>query len=417
MQIIVEPSTINGKINAPASKSLVQRALAAALLSSGKTTISGYTESDDALAALGIIKTLGAETCFDNELIVSGNPPLRKREKLTLSSGESGLSSRLFAPLSLLYSNDVQINGKGSLLNRPFGDLMKSVFEQMNIEYSDNEGKLPVNLRGELKANHILIDGSGGSQFVSGILMTLPLLANDSIVEVENLKSKPYIDLTLSVLSKFGIHMKHEHHEIFRIKSGQKYQSTNLGIEGDWSGISCLLVAGAIAGNLEITNLNYHTNQADRRIIDALRLTGAIVNIKPSSVVIFRTKLRSFDFDATDSPDLFPALVALAANCVGVSRIRGVTRLLTKESNRAETLKSEYGKAGIDITLDGDYMLVMGQQVRGVTIDSHNDHRIAMSLAVAGLNAKSAMTIENADCVNKSYPDFWKDLFKIQVKN
>jgi 3-phosphoshikimate 1-carboxyvinyltransferase len=416
MNVTIQPSEISGKIPAPCSKSVAQRVFAASLLNSERTVISGYSESDDSLAAMEIIKKLGAEIAVEKNLTIKGNPPAHKIEELDLNCGESGLSSRLFAPLSLLYSENVTLNGKGSLLKRPFSELMKRPFEQMGIKYSDNNGNLPVVLQGELSAKEIIVDGSGGSQFLSGILMTLPLLSGDSIVKVLNLKSKPYIDLTVNVASEFGVEIDNDNYEVFRIKGNQHYSGNNFNIEGDWSGASCLLVAGAIAGTVEVTNLNCRSNQADKQIIEVLKSAGAYIEIKASSVKVSKNELNPFVFDASDSPDLFPALVALAANCKGVSHIKGVSRLLSKESNRAETLKSEFEKIGVEIEINEDLMIIKGNKIKNrinAIINSHNDHRIAMSTAVGAvglLDLGSKIVIKNADCVNKSYPGFWKDI-------
>jgi 3-phosphoshikimate 1-carboxyvinyltransferase len=400
---------------------VAQRVFAASLLSGGETVVSGHTESDDSLAALEIIKTLGAEVNFNaqsHSLTIKGNPPspTLKVVKLDLNCGESGLSSRLFAPLSLLYSGDVTLNGRGSLLKRPFSGLMKQPFEQMGVKYSDNNGNLPLNLQGQLSAREIVVDGSESSQFLSGILMTLPLLSDDSVVKVRSLMSKPYIDITVNVASKFGVEIENDGYNVFRIKGKQHYRCDSFNIEGDWSGASCLLVAGAIAGTVEITNLDFQSNQADKFIAEILQFVGADVEIKPSSVKVSRNELNPFVFDASNSPDLFPALVALAANCDGVSHIKGVERLLSKESNRAKTLQSEFGKIGVKIELRDDFMVIEGSTtkigLKNVTINSHNDHRIAMSAAVGAvglLDSGSKIIIENAGCVNKSYPGFWND--------
>jgi 3-phosphoshikimate 1-carboxyvinyltransferase len=420
MNVTIRPSKINGNIAAPASKSIAQRVIAASLLSAGETVVTGYTESGDSLAAVGIIEKLGAQIKHEKTLVIKGNPPARRTGKIELNCGESGLSSRLFAPLSLLYSDNVTLNGKGSLLKRPFAGMMKYPFEQMGIKYSDNNGNLPVNLQGQLSAGEITVDGSGGSQFLSGILMTLPLLADDSAVRVLNLKSKPYIDLTVNLASQFGIEIDNDNYEVFHIKGNQHYSCAGFNIEGDWSGASCLLVAGAVAGTVEITNLNYQSNQADKKIVEVLKSAGANVEIKPSSVRVSKNELNAFDFDAVDSPDMFPALVALAANCDGISQIKGVGRLSSKESDRAATLKSEFEKINVKIEISGDFMLIEGRKtetaIKNVRINSHNDHRIAMSVATGaiGLDPDSIIVIENADCVNKSYPGFWDDIETIK---
>ena len=410
MDIKIFPSKINGELNAPSSKSFAQRALAASLLSNNETVITGYTASDDSEAAMSIIETLGAKVQQNSdEILVKGFLPDNKKRHIEINCGESGLSSRLFAPVTLLYAQNVTVNGKGSLLERPFGTLMQLPFEQMGINYHDNNGKLPLLLKGDITAKEINIDGSGGSQFLSGILMALPLLPHSTVVNVHNLKSRPYIDLTIELLSHFGVNITHNNYQVFNIPGNQHYYAKQYNIEGDWSGASCLLVAGAIGGRIKINNLNSASKQADKAIINVLQSAGCIVKIEEMSVTIEKNELKPFEFDATDCPDLFPALVALAANCKGISKIKGISRLATKESNRSLTLQTEFAKLGIKIELTGDFMNINGGEISGGTTCSHNDHRIAMALAVATVNAQAAVNITGAECVNKSYPGFWDD--------
>lgn len=412
---VISPVLLHGSVKAPASKSVVQRVLAAGLLAHGTSTFSNYTPCDDALAAIDIVKDLGGKVCLEGDVLrvdggifASAHPsgtPIR------LICGESGLSSRLFAPISLLFSTDVTLTGEGSLLKRPFGGMMKPVFDQLHIQYNDREGFLPLRLKGAVKGGVLRMDSSGGSQFLTGLLMTLPLLENDSEIQVEQLRSKPYIDLTIDIAAQFGIKIEEEDYRVFRIKGRQQYHACEYAIEGDWSGASCLLVAGAIAGQASIGNLRADSVQADKKIVEALRDCGAGLEEQDHTFTVTRDRLEAFRFDATDCPDLFPALVALAANCAGISVVKGVGRLATKESNRALTLQSEFRKLGITITLEQDDMLIEGKAIAGgQTVFAHNDHRIAMALATAALTAQFPVTIEGAECVNKSYPGFWDDL-------
>jgi 3-phosphoshikimate 1-carboxyvinyltransferase len=364
---------------------------------------------------MNIIGTLGATLAKTGDTVhVVGNPPRSQHAQLTLHCGESGLSSRLFAPVSLLYSPQVQLTGSGSLLQRAFGDLMKTPFEQMGVRYADNAGRLPVTLQGRLHGGVVNIDGSNSSQFLSGLLMALPLLPDDSTVKVHNLKSRPYIDLTIDVAARFGVEIVNHDYELFDVRGRQSYRCAEFNIEGDWSGASCLLVAGAIAGEITVGNLNSRSAQADKRIVEALRAAGAAVETGDGCVKVAKRHLQAFDFDATDSPDLFPALVALAVYCDGVSTVRGVGRLAGKESNRALTLTGEFAKLNADVRFEGDYMYISGaRRLQGAVVDSHNDHRIAMALATAALAADTPVTVVNADCVNKSYPDFWETLKRV----
>ena len=412
----IHPGTIKGELNAPASKSVVQRALAAALLNKGRCLIKAYSPCDDAEAAISIIETLGATVETHNDtLTVTSTGPLMANAPITLNCGESGLSSRLFAPVSMLFCNDATLTGRGSLLKRPFAPLMRKVFEQANLAYSDSKGMMPVNLKGALHGGNIELDGGGGSQFLSGLLMTLPLLPQDSQIRVHNLQSKPYIDLTIEIAAQFGVEICHSDYEVFDISGGQKYSGESFDVEGDWSGASCLLVAGAIAGSLTVHNLRLDSRQADKQLLDALQLAGAKLVISDKFVKVSHGDLTAFDFDARHCPDLFPSLVALATSCSGTSSIRGVGRLATKESDRASTLQSEYAKLGLAISIKDDCMLITGGKIKGGEVYSHNDHRIAMSLAVATLRAEAPVTITGAKCVNKSYPSFWKDVARITV--
>lgn len=237
-------------------------------------------------------------------------------------------------------------------------------------------------------------------------------------ISVDNLRSKPYVNLTLEVLAHFGYDVQHVNFEQFIIHPPAKKPAEKITytVEGDWSGASFLLVAGAIAGSATVIGLDVFSSQADRAILEALRLADAGLLFNEREVVVSQSELKAFHFDATDCPDLFPPLVALAVCCEGTTVIDGVGRLAHKESNRGLTLQEEFAKMGIIITLQDDLMLVKGgQHLKGATVQSRHDHRIAMACAVAALRADGAVTIEDAGAVNKSYPAFWQDLKKLQT--
>jgi 3-phosphoshikimate 1-carboxyvinyltransferase len=241
--------------------------------------------------------------------------------------------------------------------------------------------------------------------------------ARNVSIRVNNLKSKPYIDLTLEVMRRFGLKMP-ENRDYREFYFGDDNAAANhpreYTVEGDWSGGAFLLVAGAINGPITVRGLDMTSTQADRAIVDALMAANAGIAIEAKGIRIVPADMNAFEFDATDCPDLFPPLVALAAYCRGKSRIRGVSRLTHKESNRALTLQEEFDKMGVTIDLEDDMMIIHGGgTVKGADVHSNHDHRIAMACAVAALKADSEMVIEEAEAVNKSYPDFYKDLAKL----
>ena len=388
MNKFIANSVVSGKITPPSSKSMLQRSIAASVLSNKETTIIYNSTCDDSTAALNIAKELGAkiENISDGIRIQGGFYPISNE----LNFGESGLALRMFTPILALFDTEFIIKTDGSLSNRP----------AMEIKYP-------------LKGGVFEVDGYVTSQFLTGLLMALPMVKEDSVVNVTDLKSKPYIDMTLEVLESFGVKIKNENYEKFIVKGDQSYSAKEIAIENDWSGASNFNVVGAIAGNVEILGLNINSNQPDKNILNIVRSVGANVEVRENSILISKEKLQAFTYDATDSPDLFPPLVVLASACNGISIIQGVSRLRYKESDSAEVLLKEFTKLGINISIAGDEMIIEGGKVIGGKLDPHNDHRIAMAGAVAGLISEKGVKIKNAECVSKSYPDFFRDLENI----
>lgn len=435
MLTTIIPSAIKGIIQAPASKSSMQRACAAALLSKGQTLIKNPGYSNDDKAALEVIRGLGAEiTRLEDGLLKISSGGV-KPGRSEVNCGESGLGIRMFAPIIALSDQLVKVNGEGSLMTRPM-DFFDEVFPQLGIRVISNKGKLPLQIQGPLQPRTIEIDGSLSSQFLTGLLFSFAAAgAKEVAIKVTNLKSKPYIDLTLQVMDHFGWKVENRNYAEFyfpgtgtgsgetedgiaggtartRTAAGQEMTpSRQYTVEGDWSGGAFLLVAGALAGKITVKGLDVDSTQADKAILQALRDCGASLLIPGEEIEIGPTTtgtLNAFTFDATDCPDLFPPLVALASFCKGTTVIEGVSRLAHKESNRALTLQEEFGKMGVSIDLDGDRMLVKGgESVSGALVHSRHDHRIAMACAVAGLRATGDTVIEEAQAINKSYPDFY----------
>jgi 3-phosphoshikimate 1-carboxyvinyltransferase len=423
MNAIVFPSRLNGSILSNASKSAMQRACAAALICGGKSIIHNPGISNDDRAAMDIIQKLGAVISFNDQ----GNLIIESRgvnpANNTIDCGESGLSIRMFTPLAALSSDEITITGSGSLSSRPM-DFFDEILPRLGVSVTSSNGKLPLKVKGPVKPSDIEIDGSLSSQFLTGLLMCYSVSgASDVRITVNNLKSKPYIDLTLDVMKKFGMQVpdNREYKEFYFSPDNKSSLSHNevrsFTVEGDWSGAAFLLVAGAISGSVQVHGLDLHSTQADRAIMLALQEAGARISYYADHLEISQSKLKAFSFDATECPDLFPPLVALAAYCEGETMLVGTNRLTHKESNRAITLQETFGRLGIEIELKDNVMLIQGgNPLRGGKVHSHHDHRIAMAAAVAALRAEGPIEIEHAEAINKSYPEFYNDLVKLGGK-
>ncbi|MCH2197141.1 MAG: 3-phosphoshikimate 1-carboxyvinyltransferase [Flavobacteriales bacterium] len=409
MKKTIGKSNLEGTVTAPGSKSLMQRLIVASLLSRGTAIIHNPAANQDSFHALDCALILGAEVNEDknNSLHIEGG---KQAPEYELNVGESGLGMRLFAAVGAMSGYEVKLNGMGSLLERPLTEFEK-VFPQLGAQINTTEGKLPALIQGPFTGGSAKLDGSLSSQFLSGLLMALPLAENDTVIEVDSLKSKPYVDMTLEVLDTFGIRTMHKDYQRFTIPGGQAYTPAEVTVEGDWSAGAALLVAGAVASKngIFVDGLGQKFTQADQAITGALLFAGAKLMNQDGKYRIQAHKLRGFNFDATDCPDLFPALAALAVACDKPSKITGVHRLKHKESDRGVVIQSIFKEAGIRVDLEGDVMTVHPGEVQRCTIDSHNDHRIAMAGALLGLQG-GPVTITNAEAVQKSYPEFWDDL-------
>ncbi len=426
MNIIIHPGKLQGIVQAPASKSSMQRACAASLLHEGSSLIYQPGHSNDDLAALDIIQRLGAVVEKEQDALRISSRGIRPNAS-EVNCGESGLSIRMFTPICALSDLPLTINGSGSLLQRPM-DFFDRILPRLGVSINSQAGRLPLHIQGPLKARDLEVDGSLSSQFLTGLLMSFSAafmregeISQTVTLRVNDLKSKPYIDLTLDVMQRFGMWMpENNRYESFIFHAGKQDTAPDLvryTVEGDWSGGAFLLVAGAIAGPITVRGLDLGSTQADRAVTNALMKAGAAIAMDGKQIDLHPVSLTAFEFDATDCPDLFPPLVALASACEGISLIKGVSRLQHKESNRGLTLQEEFGKMGVKVELDGDLMRIHGvKQLAEAIVHSRHDHRIAMACAVAALRAKGPVHIEEAEAVNKSYPDFYDHLRQLQAK-
>jgi len=409
----ITSSSLSGSVSVPPSKSAMQRACALALLNEGETIICNPGHSEDDVTALKIIEAMGARVEKDNQcirIISTGeiNPPEM------LNCNESGLSLRMFTPIVALSEKKVTLTGTGSLLKRHVG-VFNSYFADINVQLSGNDDLLPITIQGPLQTADIAVDGSKSSQYLTGLLFAFAKKAEVlTVIHVRNLVSRPYIDLSLHLLRQFGYKVDNDQYQQFLIyPTTQLKRNITYTVEGDWSSASFFIVAALIAGDLSLSGLDMNSCQSDKKILDVLDQIHAgyskdadVLKIKKSSII------NAFEFDATDCPDLFPPLVVLALAAAGNSVIKGVSRLFDKESNRAETLMTQFSRLRAEINIQADEMIIKGGvKLRGGIADSQNDHRIAMALSIAALITDGAIEVINAESVNKSFPDFFQ-LFK-----
>ena len=391
MRAVFTPSTPGGSVAAPPSKSMAHRLLISAGLADGISRVSGIDTSEDVSATLDCLRALGAKVEIkDRTATVRGADPFRAK-RATLPCRESGSTLRFFLPLCLLSGSDMTLTGSETLLSRPLSVYEESAREKgFSLEKSQNA----VRVRGKLTPGEYVLPGDVSSQFVSGLLFALPLLDGDSrIVLRPPVESRSYIDLTLSALSSFGVTAVWTDETTLTVPCGQRYAASEVTVEGDWSNAAPFLSLG-----VGVTGLRGDSLQGDRRIADLLaKLDGGNAEI-----------------DLSDCPDLAPVLFAHAALRQG-GRFTGTKRLAIKESDRGEAMKAELSKCGVAVSIEENAIAVGG----GATSPSeplfgHNDHRIVMACAV--LAAKLGGTVEGIEAVKKSYPGFFADLKRINIK-
>jgi len=420
MKVTIEPGVLNGHVVAPPSKSMTQRVLAGALLHKGHTVVQGAGNSDDELAALRVIQQLGAEILVQAAGLLhissQGVAPVTD----IIDCGESGLAARMFVPLAALSDRRLRVTGTGTLLNRPM-HVFATVLPQLQAAVTMTHDRLPLEVQGPLVPADLEIDGSESSQFLSGLLFALSCVTQDRVITItaRDLKSRPYISMSLWVLRQFGYRIEQDDFRIFRLYGHDQHaagQPVQIRIDGDWSSAAFMLVAGALAGSVTVQGLQDNNLQADSAVAGLLREVGADVRWQDGSLTVKKSHLHAFEFDATDCPDLFPVLAVLAACCRGESYIRGVHRLFHKESNRAESIGDMLDNFNVPYSIEEDALCITGMRMlQGTVIDSHHDHRIAMAAAVGALRANGPVDILHAEAVSKSYPAYFEELIMCGV--
>ncbi len=401
MKAIIRPSVIGGTISAPSSKSYTHRAIILASLASGKSSIHNPLISEDTRHTIAACQRLGVNIKLKYktlEIIGLGDRFPRFNHTVKLFCGLSGTTIRLMTAVAAVSPNEFILKGEKRLNERPIGDLVNALIKQgISIMAKDNQFP-PVKVQGaSLHGGKINISGKISSQFVSALLLISTFAKKDTEIIVEDLHSAPYIDITIDLMKTFGVTVKKQNHHFF-VKAGRGYKALDYTVEGDFSSASYFLSAKAITrSNISLTSLNPNSVQGDKSFMDFLK----------------RLKNGSSFFDMGNFPDLVPPLSVVAAFHKGQTTISNIGHLRTKESDRIEVLSQELKKMGANIHVEKDCLIIVGSKLHGAKIDTHNDHRIAMSLAIAGLKAIGSTIISDAEVVNKSYPDFWNDLKKI----
>lgn len=408
MNVIIKPGKLSGDVIIPPSKSLSHRAIIAASLAKGKSIISNVLYSKDIKATIGAMRACGAKiTEYKDHLEIVGSDV--KRVESIIDANESGSTIRFMIPIALAYDAPITFTGKNHLCKRPL-DTFFEIFDNQGIEYSRGEDYLPLKVNGGLKPGEFNIRGDISSQFITGLLYALPLLNGDSVINITtNLESKGYVDLTLDMLNRFGIQIENVEYKSFKIKGNQSYKPADYTIEGDFSQSAFFLVADTLGADIMLHAMNKDSHQGDKKIIQDIIDLGGKITFDDDKLKAYPVQTKGCVIDFAQSPDLGPALTVLAALSSGVTEFVNAARLRIKECDRITCMKDELTKLGAKIEENPDGMVITGvDKLNGGVVDSHNDHRVAMAIAMASLKATGDIKILNSACVSKSYPNFWE---------
>ncbi len=408
MRALISKAETYGSISAISSKSMAHRLLICAAFADNSSVIRCETHNEDILATVKCLTDLGAKieykdgSFYIEPITAINNSPI-------LDCNESGSTLRFLIPVVCAICDSASFLMSGRLPERPLSPLREELeIHGISFDYSE---KNVLNTKGRLSSGSYTISGEISSQFISGLLFALSILDGNSTLTVTGkLESAPYVQMTLDSLALFGANIKRKDN-VFSIIGGKLHAPQNLFVEGDWSNAAFPLCLGAVSGGVTVYNLNFDSAQGDKEIISILRSFGADVLIQNDSITVKINKLCGIELDASHIPDLVPVIATVASVAEGQTVIYGAKRLRIKESDRLFTTKEMLSSLGADITETDDGLIINGKKgLDGGTVSSYNDHRIAMSAAVASAVCKGSVTVTDAEAVNKSYPDFWKDV-------
>lgn len=417
MDIKIYPSTPQGEVVIPPSKSMAHRAIICASLADGISKISNIAYSKDIIATIEGMKKLGAKIEENGDILtIQGIKDFTNIKDRVIDCNESGSTLRFFIPIFSLTGENIRFQGRNRLLQRP-QKIYETIFKEQNLRYLHRDDAIEI--CGKLSSGTYEIDGNVSSQFISGLLFTLPLLDGDSTIKINPpFESKSYVNLTIEMLKEFGVIAKFRDDLTIYIPGNQKYQPCNHKVEGDFSQLGFFAVLGSINGPLECKGLRKSSSQGDKQIIDIIKSAGGIVEELSDGYRFLPAPLKGTEINLEDCPDLGPILMVMGMFSSGKTHIYNAKRLRYKESDRIEAMESELKKLGVDIKSDEDniYINGNGEYTSMAPLFSHLDHRIVMSLSVAATKLKTPTVITEAHVIEKSYPEFFKDLIKIGIK-
>ncbi|WP_405344980.1 3-phosphoshikimate 1-carboxyvinyltransferase [Fusobacterium vincentii] len=403
---IIKANRLTGEVTPPPSKSILHRYIITSSLAKGISKIENISYSDDIIATIEAMKKLGAKIEKKNNfLLIDGSKTFDKEylnNNAEIDCNESGSTLRFLFPLSIVKKNRILFKGKGKLFKRPLSPYFEN-FDKYQIKYSYiNENEIL--LDGELKSVEYEIDGDISSQFITGLLFSLPLLNGNSKISIKGkLESSSYIDITLDCLNKFGIKIMNNSYQEFIIEGNQTYKSGDYKVEADYSQIAFFLVANSIGSNIKINGLNTNSLQGDKKIIDFI------------SQIDNWNKKEKLILDGSETPDIIPILSLKACTSKKEIEIVNIARLRIKESDRLRAIVKELSKLGFDLLEKEDSILINSRKDFNkiinnspVYLSSHSDHRIAMTIAIASTYYDGEIILDNLDCIKKSYPNFWE---------
>lgn len=404
---------IGGTLQVPASKSYMHRYILAAALAAGESVISNVSYSNDIDATLACAAAIGAHVSWMADSVAIGG--VRTANSCpTLDCGESASTLRFLIPIAIVLCGGGRFVGAETLMKRPLEPYFR-IFEQNGIAYDYCPGKY-LEVRGSFNQKTYRVDGSVSSQFVTGLLYALPRLLFDTEIVIDGvLESKPYIDITLDVLRQAGIEVENDHYQMFRMRGGQAFAAGDVMAQGDYSQAAFFIAAGLIAGAVRLQNLVRYTTQGDAVIVSLAKHMLGDVQWEGDDLIVKPSKLQSLgEIDAHDFPDLVPVLSLICTQCTGDTVIKNIGRLKIKECDRLAATQEMLNQLGAQVTADGDSLHIRGgAQLSGGVVDSYNDHRMAMTAAVAALMSEQPVTIGRPMSINKSYPKFYEDLKRL----
>ncbi len=423
MKACIYPGRCHGEVYIPSSKSMSHRALICAGLSQGQSIISPLEMSEDIKATIRGLEAMGASIKIDGyKVIVDGiknlnNQDSPKPKHLFFDANESGSTLRFFIPLLSLFNQKMQIFGTEKLLSRPL-DIYKEIFDDGFII-----DKKSITITKKLKAGIWNIPGNVSSQFVTGLLFSLPLVNGDSVINIiPPFESYSYIDLTLAVLEHYGIEVTKKSQFEYYIKGNQEYQANDYTIEGDYSQAAFFMALGTINDSITLKNLSLDSKQGDKEIVDIINKMDGDVTPIDGGYIVKKAVLDSSIIDLKNCPDLGPILMVMASTIDKRTSFKNIQRLRMKESDRLDAMRSELAKYSIKMIIKENDMKIDGrafdnkQIINHQIINCHNDHRICMAMAILGTIAPTPMVLEGIECINKSYPRFFDDLQKLGIK-